>query len=682
MVSTLNILFGTAGYALTTLGFVFLFLLLLTTRQNSLQRTILLMSALFSSVWAISSALQIWYHYSMMQHLATETIRNFGWFLLLINALTNKQHIWAIVTLNRTVKIIMSLLLLFIILELAYPWLIWLTDDHIIMFHLAQSVTGLWLIEQLFRRTHKSSKWTIKPLCLGLGMIYAYDFALYADGLLTVNIDSGFLYGRGWITLLSLPFILLTARHVKHWSTRVYVSRDVVFHGTLLIVAGCYLLIMAIAGYYIKYAGGAWGSMVQNIFFALSGLILASLFLSESLRRNLKVFINKHFYANKYEYREEWIRFASVLEEDMKSPYSVALKAIIRPFDCEQGMLVTLDNGKLKKQAHVNLTHENDHFAPEDALQELIDYAIKHRWIVDINELKHGNAKTPFQFNTDAISNIKIFRYIVPIVSNTGIKGACLISEPKSTQSLNWEDRDLMRAISNQLSVYLNLYRTNQTLTENQQFDTFNRMSAFLAHDLKNILAQLQLLSKNGKRHKQNPEFIEDAFETIDSAVSRLSKVVNHLRKNNVEPSTEQRFKIDSVIEQICQLRTMSKPEPKLKLAGTNASIIADKERFGNVVSHIIQNAQEATTSEGFVKVTTSTHNGYYVISIEDDGIGMSDDFIENRLFKPFDTTKGNSGMGIGAYDAKKMFEEMGGHIDVFSASDKGSRFIMSIPVK
>ncbi len=69
------------------------------------------------------------------------------------------------------------------------------------------------------------------------------------------------------------------------------------------------------------------------------------------------------------------------------------------------------------------------------------------------------------------------------------------------------------------------------------------------------------------------------------------------------------------------------------------------------------------------------------VVKIIDTGEGMSAEFIETRLFKPFDTTKGNAGMGIGAYDAKNYIEEMDGIITVESEIDQGTVFTLSIPV-
>lgn len=615
-----------------------------------------------------------------MRSLATETIRNLSWFLLLISALTPQISFRKLLISSVTARYIALILITISALELFYIWVPGLTYHHIITLHLAQSVIGLWLIEQLFRRTNKNARWEIKPLCLGLGMTFAYDFALYANGLLTSIIDSNFLYARGWVTLLTVPLILLTSRRIKNWSARVYVSRDVVYHSTLLIAAGGYLLVMAISGYYIRYAGGNWGSMAQNIFFALSGLMLVSLFLSETLRRNLKVLITKHFYANKYEYRQEWMKFASILEENMASPYQVALNAMLKPFQCEYGTLATLEGNRLKRQFHYN--HTIEEFTSENGLEALAISAIQHRWIVDIDELKKGKAKAPFAYDSQAVSKINTFSYIVPIISSGGINSVVLLSTPKSTHQLNWEDRDLMWAISTQLAFYLNLNHTNQTIAENQQFDTFNRMSAYLTHDLKNILAQLQLLSKNAARHKDNPEFIDDAFETIDSAANRLNKVVTHLRKKNTEIQQDETFRPDNIISQVCKDRAINSPQPTYRnLCSKEVFLKADKERFSNVIAHLIQNAQDATAADGTISVALSESNNTMIIDIKDTGVGMSEDFIKNRLFKPFDTTKGNSGMGIGAYDAKKLVEKLGGYIEVTSKQNEGTCLSLNILV-
>ncbi|MCA2018000.1 PEP-CTERM system histidine kinase PrsK [Vibrio tritonius] len=674
-----NLLLNATGYGIVALGFLFLFILLLAAKQKTLQRSLLLIASLTSAIWACVAALAI-HPVVELVLLPIETLRNISWLLLIMGTLTVQTQWHHFLRDDPMVKRTLAALSFVLIIELSSTLLFWLPFRYLLLIHLGESAVGLWFIEQLYRRTDKQDRWTIKPITLGLGMTFAYDFALYANGALTNSIDNGFLLARGWITIVTIPLIAMTARRIKNWSTRIYVSRDVVYSSTLLTIAGGYLLLMAVAGYYIRYLGENWGSVAQYVFFALSALLLASLFTSESLRRKLKVFIIKHFYANKYEYREEWMKFAAILEQNVHEPYQIALDAIIQPFDCEAGLLVRVNGDKFTNKTSYNL--KAGYPEKDEVLLPLAKAAIEHQWIIDIKQLTNHDTNTPFTYDHQQVSTIRTFDYIVPIINHSGDSHVCFISKPHATESINWEDRDLMFAISKQLAVYLNLYHTNQILAENQQFDAFNRMSAFLAHDLKNVLAQLQLLAKNAQKHKHNPEFIEDAFDTVDSAVERLSKVVNHLKKKEMTSHTGETFAVDTLVKMSCHERENTLPTPQFNGTSTQTfTMNTDKERFRNMILHLIQNAQDATDDDGVVQVTTSIKDNYYTIEIKDNGCGMTDHFVETRLFKPFDTTKGNSGMGIGAYDARKFIEQLGGFIDVKSKEGQGSRFILYIPL-
>ena len=112
-------------------------------------------------------------------------------------------------------------------------------------------------------------------------------------------------------------------------------------------------------------------------------------------------------------------------------------------------------------------------------------------------------------------------------------------------------------------------------------------------------------------------------------------------------------------------------------------SIEADK--IASVLTHLIQNAQQATADDGFVHIYLSlieknTDNKLIEIKVEDNGSGMDKKFIAERLFKPFDTTKGNAGMGIGVYEAKTYVQEHSGTMDVISKPGKGTSFIIRFP--
>jgi len=94
-----------------------------------------------------------------------------------------------------------------------------------------------------------------------------------------------------------------------------------------------------------------------------------------------------------------------------------------------------------------------------------------------------------------------------------------------------------------------------------------------------------------------------------------------------------------------------------------------------------VQNAQEATPASGAIRVQVARSVGKTVLEVVDEGEGMSPEFVRDRLFRPFDSTKGRNGMGIGAYEVREFINGLGGEVNVESLPGKGTRFRIAIPV-
>jgi len=133
---------------------------------------------------------------------------------------------------------------------------------------------------------------------------------------------------------------------------------------------------------------------------------------------------------------------------------------------------------------------------------------------------------------------------------------------------------------------------------------------------------------------------------------------------------------INSVVKQ----RNISLPLVTFEKVN-NCEMAIDGETFHSVLNHLIQNAQEATNKQGWVKVELTQEEKHIEIKITDNGCGMSESFIKNRLFKPFDTTKGNAGMGIGVFEAKQFIEGIAGIVKVESIEEQGTIFIIDLPI-
>jgi signal transduction histidine kinase len=108
-------------------------------------------------------------------------------------------------------------------------------------------------------------------------------------------------------------------------------------------------------------------------------------------------------------------------------------------------------------------------------------------------------------------------------------------------------------------------------------------------------------------------------------------------------------------------------------------TVMANEDRLSAVIAHLLDNAIEAAGKEGHVRIRLFSRDDMAVIDVEDDGRGMDADFIRDRLFRPFDSTK-SSGYGIGAYECRELAQAMGGRLDVVSAPGQGTTMRLCLP--
>ena len=117
------------------------------------------------------------------------------------------------------------------------------------------------------------------------------------------------------LTRLLFRLIAVSAARNPQWSVGITVSRRILFYSAALFGAAAYLLAMAAAGYYLRFFGGSWGTVMQVSFLFGAVVLLLAVLFSGTLRSWLRVFISKHFFSYNYDYREEWLHFTRTLSE-------------------------------------------------------------------------------------------------------------------------------------------------------------------------------------------------------------------------------------------------------------------------------------------------------------------------------------------------------------------------------
>lgn len=674
--------FGVLSYSLAALGYLVLSGLLLVSWQGH-RRGIALIAAVFTTAcWAALLALQLWIeHVSLLVAFIAEVAQDAVWILALVilasGVIGQRIKTMAVIVVAGSI-LAAPVAVLLERLSLVYI-------DPVLLFsrtQLATSLVGLILIEQIFRNSTHTGRQAIKYFAIAIGVIFAYDLFLYSQAELLRELSVETWNARGILIAALVPLIALSAQRMKDWSLDVFVSRHVVFYSATFLVVGAYLIVMAMGGYYVREFGGAWGRVGQVVFFVGAGIALAGLLASGTLRRHTTVFLSKHFYRNKYDYRIEWLRFIQTLSStDEGDVRRTAVRAIAQIFSSPGGILFLRDENSGEFHPSAAWPQPLDTVAqigrvPEAA--DLVQFLERTKWIIDLYELRstpdvYGNVTLPQWLQETAD-----LRIVSPLLQQNDVVGFICLYDPPPPFELTFEDRDLLKTVGRHVATHIAQDEASRKLAESRQFEAYNRLTAFMMHDLKNSVAQLRLIVENSTRHKNNPEFIDDAIDTIGNAVNRMSKLIEQLRGGNTteRPQVVDLAELAAKAIQRCQGRS---PAPALKVSGV-VEVRADAERLTTVIEHIIRNAQDATPEHGSIDVAVEAHSGAAVLSVEDTGAGMDADFLRDRLFRPFDSTKGSKGMGIGAYQAREYIRQLGGTVDVRSAPRQGTTFSFSLP--
>jgi putative PEP-CTERM system histidine kinase len=670
-------MFASVGYAISAMGYALLLLLLLTVRKSGLAKYLLILATAATCLWSIAPF--VFFPLSVEKLLLFDNIKNLLWLLFLASCLKdNFTNIIEVLSRKET-----WLILVMPFIAIAMPLLGIVPQSWQFLLQIVIALTVLVLLEIIYRQAG-DNKWALKPLILYLAIISVFDFVTFANALMVEQIHVNYIAARGFIYAALIPFLVLAIRRVKNWGVEIYISRDIVMHSTLLMVAGGYLFIMAMLGYLVRYFGGQWGSTIQVVLIALSLALLVTLFLSLSFRTKIKVFITKHFFTNQFDYRHEWLKLTHSLnaKEFKENVYTTALRGITQAINYQTGCLIQHQNGELKVLADIEKPDLNED--EKIVLLAFSEHFKSKKWIIDIEELR----TRPFVYEglkiNHSLLNAVYFQLVIPIYNDDVFWGMVVMKGSDNTsKNLNWELRDYLTAVNAQVSNFLFHHQAAQELAENAQFAAFARMSAFIVHDLKNVMAQIDLILSNSGRHKDNPEFIEDTFETLKHTKARMDKMLLQLtEKNTIQDGADSLVSLSKSIKQVVEQRCASYLPLANVIINSEIPVVLDKEKLCNVIYHLVSNAQQATADDGNVDIILelSEDNKHMLINIVDTGCGMSEGFIGNRLFKPFDTTKGNAGMGIGAFDAKAYLDNIGGQLLVQSELDKGTIFTLRIP--
>jgi putative PEP-CTERM system histidine kinase len=604
----------------------------------------------------------------------TEAVRLGAWFLFLANLLARTQApLRAGGTRNAAIAVAAALIASVLLYEGAEVTgtteVFGLRGGFLLRLGLA--VFGLVLIEQVFRRVMPQTRWSVKPLVIGLGGVFGLELLYYADAMLFGRIDPELWMARGFANVIVVPFLAIATARNTGWTVDLHVSRGAVFHSSALLASGAFLLLVAGAGYMARYFGGEWGRALQIelLFGAILFVVLGAT--SGRFRSKLKVFVSKHFFSYRYDYREEWLRLTRALstESAAQSLQERTVMALANLVESPSGVLWLNEGARgYLPSARWNMPMPS---IAESGDGALVSFMTRTEWIVSIPEVRLNPERYEGVTLPAWMAAFPDAWLIVPLLSRNELLGYVVLSVPRTPITLDWEVRDLLKTASRQAASYLGHVKATEELLETRKFDAFNRMSAFVVHDLKNLIAQLSLMLKNAERHRENPRFQADMLTTVQHVVEKMNALMIQLRIGNEPVDKPRAVDPQAVLKRICAAKSLQPIEVVVE-ATVEVAVIAHEDRLEHVLGHLIQNAIDASTPPGRVDIRIGVDDRFATITISDSGVGMSDEFIRDSLFKPFQTTK-QSGMGIGVYESAQYVQGLGGELKVESRVGRGT---------
>ena len=545
---------------------------------------------------------------------------------------------------------------------------------------LVSAVLILVNLETTMRSAVGTMRWRVKFVVLGLAVMFGARIYTRSQALLFSGQSLGLMDVETCAVLIGCVLIGVAYFRTGLAEIDVYPSRAVLSSSLTILLAGAYLLIVGVLAQVVARLGGSANFQTQTILVMLGITVMAILLLSDRLRQGIRQFVSRHFARPRHDSRRIWTlatsQMASVLNPNdlcratarLISETFEVLSVTIWLVDDRNGQLAfAASTAKLERELGV-----------PDAARTAAD-SIRSRLATiatpfDLDKVKGDWSEPLRQLNSAQFSHGGN-RICIPLFVGARWLGVAILADRVNGVSYTVEELDLLKCIGDQLAVALLNLRLTEDLMRSKEMEAFQTMSTFFVHDLKNAVSGLNLTLRNLPVHFDDPAFRADALRGMGNTASRIDKMIERLSalRKKVEIKLEEsdlNQLIDETLESLdgmpnVQLKKQLEPLPR---------VIVDREQIKNVVINLLLNARDAVGPGGHIQVQTGQHDGRAVLSIADNGAGMSAEFLKNSLFRPFQTTKKN-GLGIGMFQSKTIIEAHRGSIHVESEIGKGTTF-------
>ena len=569
-------------------------------------------------------------------------------------------------------------------------------------------------LENTLRFSLGSNRRTTKYVIIGVGSVLAYHIYLASQAILFSFLDISYLPVTSIVILISTIITMFAVVRSNLLNVNIFVSRYIIYNSFTVLFAGAYLLVVGIVAQGIKMTGGTYDTFWSVLFTFTAILSLVVAVLSTGFRRRLQLFITRHFYRHKYEFRDKWMETIEKigLSNDLSQIEDSLIEMISETMAVREVFLwiyepvhreYSLVKSTISKVSQIRL--KEDHPLILKIKDCAAPFYVNETEKIPLNppfskgenrfpslerDGKEDNRFPPLEkggeggFESVPLLMVTKATLCTPLKAGQGdLIGFILQGEDISGEPYKKDDFDLLKAMASHAAERIRNIHLTHELLASKEAEAFHHVSSFFIHDLKNFVSTLSLLSHNAEEHIGNPEFQQDALKTLKLIVSKMNGMVSNLtvlsKGIQINPA---RINVNEVVEETLSALNGNVSGKVVKDLEEIPLINADSGQLQKVFLNLLLNAIEASSPgepDKKIMVHTYSRNGDVILSVADQGCGMTEEFINTDLFKPFRSSKSN-GLGIGLFQCKKIIDAHSGSLEVKSEVGKGSEFRVILP--
>ncbi len=555
------------------------------------------------------------------------------------------------------------------------------------MLYLIGSVLVLMNLERTFRSAVGTMRWRLKFMMLGLGVLFIFRIYTASQTLLFSSTGESLKVLNSGALLVAAALIAISLFRTKPFSVDIYPSHAVLHNSLTVVLAGIYLVVVGGLAKLMDSVAG-YAALPVKAFLILASLVLLTvLLLSDRIRQRTRRFVSRNFSRPIYNYRQIWSTFTERTSSLMDE---VALSRAVSKWVSEVFSALSVTVWLVDSKSESLCFGASTLLSENQASKLLTEETEGSEWLAALKEqslpVDIENSQEDWALSLKRISPGQFpekggNRICVPLATGGEVLGTMVLGDRVSGVPFSEEDLDLLKCIGDQVAAALMNVQLSNKLMQAKEMEAFQAMSTFFVHDLKNTASTLSLMLQNLDTHFQNPEFRADALRAVGKSVAHLNGLISRLTV------LRQGFKIhkaeadlSKVVETAMAGLTAAPQVTVVKSLEPSLKVQLDPEQIQKVIINLVLNSQEAFMGKpGEITVTTERRPGWVVLSVRDNGCGMSPDFVAKNLFRPFQTTK-KKGLGIGMFHSKVIVDAHRGKLEVESAPGQGTLIRLLLP--